>query len=174
MPARRSRALSAESFGVGDIVGDLSEFFQAPVNFAVLRTVNGSAPPISLRALSWFVSNGIEDEDVRKDYEDQLRKYTRRRFDPFRRCDRLSLHLGPDSVTTTIGQMNFFRWMIQRGLWKFVVDNSAKVSAEVARRCTSAARGGSSAKGASGESSHPFPPGQGFSRISGRHVVFFD
>lgn len=113
---------------------ELSEFYAAPEHFTVLRAMNGSAPPISLRALAWFVANAIDDNHVRQDYESRLRELTRRRFDPFRRCERIRLYESSGgSVLTTIGQMNFFKWMIETGLWQFIADNRARVCAQVAR-----------------------------------------
>lgn len=149
---------------------ELTGFFEHPANFAVLKSINDPSPPISLRALAWFVSNGVEDDDLRKDYELKLRSFTRRRFDPFRRCERLDLRVGSDVVTTTIGQMNFFRWMIEVGLWQFVANNRARVSAEVARRTNAASRALSACpKGGATASNTP-----GFSQVCGRHVVVFD
>ena len=146
------------------------EFYQSSEHFAVLRAINGSAPPISLRALAWFVSNGVEDGKIREDYERNLRAHTRRRFDPFRRCDRMVLTVGSDSVITTVGQMNFFKWMIERGLWKFVADNRARVSAEVARRSSATPRAASN----TGECGVVVTCAPGFSQVCGRHVVVFD
>jgi hypothetical protein len=156
----------------------LADFYQKAENFAVLRDINGSSPLVSLRALAWFVSNGVEDAQMREDYERNLRAFTRRKFDPFRRCDRLVLAVGSDSVVTTVGQMNFFKWMIERGLWKFVAENRARVSAEVARRSVASARvsakasrsGGARSNGDAGQAACM----SGFSQVCGRHVVVFD
>ena len=150
-----------------EVPPQLYEFFRVPDNFAVLRIANSSSPPISLRALSWFVSNGIEDAATREDYERNLRKFTRRKFDPFRRCDRKEIELAGETVVTTVGQMNFFKWMIERGLWQFVSQNRAKVSAEVARRSVPRP----STPGAECGAAQCAP---GFSQVCGRHIVIFD
>lgn len=157
-----------------DTVPELARFYSIPEHFSVLRIVNGSAPPISLRALAWFVSNGVEDAALREDYEQQLREYTRRRFDPFRRCDRLEVRCGCEMVISTVGQMNFFRWMIERGLWKFVMDNSARVSADVARRALAQPRSSPMLKGGRAGDAKDLEVPVGFMRVCGRHVVVFD
>ena len=177
---------------------DLEAFYAIPENFAVLRAVNGGAPPISLRALAWFVVNGVEDERTRDDYERNLRELTRRRFDPFRRCERMELRNEAirDAVMTTIGQMNFFKWMIECGLWRFVTENRARVCALVARSVghpprskTAAAVAAETAAAVAATKSRankatsdreltldrvPVGISPGFARVSGRHVVVFD
>lgn len=151
-----------------DVDPDLALFYAHPENFAVLREMNGSAPRISLRALAWLITNGVDDMKVCEEYEAQLRAHTRRRFDPFRRCERLELRLKGESVTTTVGQMNFFRWLIESGTWQFVVDNGARVSAEVARKTNAMPKPAKSDK--SGRSVCT----SGFVRVCGRHIVVFD
>lgn len=152
-----------------EVPSELECFFQLPDHFAVLHAINGGAPPVSLRALAWFVSNGVEDAQIRADYENQLKTHTRRRFDPFRRCTRLEIKLGEHTVMTTVGQMNFFKWMIETGLWKFVADNRARVSAEVARHTSATARSMCNVKGCTAISCAP-----GFSQVSGPRIVVFD
>lgn len=148
---------------------DLIKFFEVDHNFAVLKAINGSAPPISLRALAWFDSNGMEDESMRTDYQKQLKLHTRQRFDPFRRLCSGVHHMkkGTDQIATTVGQMNFFKWMIERGLWEFVVQNRSRVAVDIARRTNTSSRPAST-KGAASV------VGTGFSQLSGRHVVVFD
>lgn len=44
--------------------------------------------------------------------------YTKKFFDPFARRDRLILRINPDKETlsTTVGQLNFMKWMLQRNV----------------------------------------------------------
>ena len=147
---------------------ELEIFYADRENFDVLATINGPSPPFSLRALAWYVAVGIQGTDAYNDYERNLSKYTRRRFDPFRRCNRISLELNGDTVVTTVGQMNFFRWLIQSGMWRKLVDNRARIVAEVARRAPRS-RTSSRCGSSGGRSGAP-----GFVHMCGRHVVVFD
>jgi hypothetical protein len=152
-----------------ELVPGLVAFFDDAHNFEVLRSINGTCPPFSLRALAWYVGAGLHGEEALVDYESNLRKYTRRRFDPFRRCNRIVLEYDGDSVVTTIGQMNFFRWMISSKVWSSLITNRARMAAEVARRTpvarqASVARCGQDHAGISA----------GLVHVSGRHVVIFD
>jgi hypothetical protein len=173
MPQRRrsdseDRMPTAPGSKSDEITPDLAKFYERPDNFAVLRAINSTAPPISLRALAWFVSNGVDDAVIREDYGRNLRAHTRRRFDPFRRCERLVLRIEGDKVETTIGQMNFFKWMIETGLWSFVAENRARVCAQVARQTNSSVRSTGTGKCGAGACA------PGFSQLCGHHVVVFD
>lgn len=139
----------------------LAEFFSQRANFDILRSVNSSCPPISLRALAWLVSAGTLPENVQAEYDKLLRLYTRRRFDPFRRSERVVLKKDDASVITTVGQMNFFKWMICSGIWKFVLANRARLAAEAAHKSL-------------GRSKVPGPACIGMRCTPGPHVLVFD
>lgn len=154
---------------------DLLEFYSLPDNFEVLRIVNGHSPPVSLRTIALYVSVA-SNESVKRDYAIQLQKLSRKRFDPFRRCDRLTLDSDRGSVVTTEGQMNFFRWLIQSGTWTFMVDNSASISASVAkcvRENTERMRAELESAPERGSKNGKQAP-SGISTLAGRHVVYFD
>jgi hypothetical protein len=60
-------------------------------------------------------------------YRSQLKAYSKQLFDPFRRRDRISFIYDKDtksgdtkSVETTIGQLNFFRWVLQNGILEHI------------------------------------------------------
>ena len=147
------------------IPSELADFFSESKHFAVLCIINGSASPVSLRSLAWFVTTKAMSPDLQEDYEKQLRKHTRRRFDPFRRSDRINLEFDGACVVTTIGQMNFFKWIIESGLWAYVLSNRAKVMAEAARRPA-----GMKACQYAGFQAPP----TGFCHVPDRRVVVFD
>lgn len=137
---------------------DLLQFFENPENFRVLADSNGSCPPLSLRTITWFVNKGLDAiPSVRNDYACQLKKHTRRQFDPFRRNSRVVVTSGKARVITTVGQMNFFRWIIESGVWNWLLKHRARVHAEASRVAP---------RGAKIE--------YGFCRLSGPTVVAFD
>lgn len=49
-------------------------------------------------------------------YKDQLKAYSKVRFDPFRRHERISFKNGKHEIETTIAQLNFFKWIIEMDL----------------------------------------------------------
>lgn len=102
----------------------LREFFAVPGNFARLKGYLGKdpeQPSVSLRILDFLCSdNGLSleaDRSVSDSYQHMLKVYSKGLFDVFARGERLDLRLGDEVVTTTVGQMNFFRWAIQVRFW---------------------------------------------------------
>ncbi len=60
-------------------------------------------------------------------YKAQLKAYSKKRFDPFCRKDRIH-NWGPEkNITTTIGQLNFFKWAIENNIIKYIKENLASI-----------------------------------------------
>jgi hypothetical protein len=96
---------------------------------------------ISLRIVDWFVTNFAKkyytvydltplDGDrksrfkVYNDYKLKLKAYSKRRFDPFCRWERIRIPYDDDNyMETTIGQLNFFKWAIEHRIVDFIKDN---------------------------------------------------
>ena len=125
----------------------LEKFYSEPHNQERLyNTLNGEEG-ISLRSIDWFITNyskknniyyqiykdkiGIPTFDetgefssnmsVHHSYKSQLKAYSKKRFDPFCRRDRLTFSLGDyGTIETTIGQLNFFRWAIKNHIVEYI------------------------------------------------------
>lgn len=126
------------------LVSSLASFYRDPKNIReLLSVVEPSRVPgaeqedghVSLRLIDWFVTNYAKKHDVvvslptttsferhavvnvYADYRTQLRAYTKQLFDPFRRRARIKfVYAKGESIDTTIGQLNMFRWMIEHRL----------------------------------------------------------
>ena len=103
----------------------------------ILPILDGSSK-ISLRILDWFSTNyskkkgilyhnKINDEDVQfivyVDYKAQLKAYSKKQFDPFCRRERIVFKYGDeekDEIITTIGQLNFFRWVLENNILDYI------------------------------------------------------
>jgi len=67
-------------------------------------------------------------QDLRKfnlhlEYHAQLQSYTKMYFDPFRRHEKITFVLEKTpmvSITSTVGQLNFFRWALQNGVIEYI------------------------------------------------------
>ena len=89
---------------------------------------------ISLRIIDWFVTNYSKKHDtiyyiddkqfnVFHSYKSQLKSYSKKYFDPFCRRNRINYKYNDvDSISTTIGQLNFFRWAIDTNLVEYIID----------------------------------------------------
>jgi hypothetical protein len=53
-------------------------------------------------------------------------------FDPFRRRDRIIFCFDPATrIETTIGQLNFFRWLLQNNLLKYIEQNLKEIEGDM-------------------------------------------
>jgi hypothetical protein len=65
-------------------------------------------------------------------YRSQLKAYSKQQFDPFRRRDRITFFYEKDKcIETTIGQLNFFRWVIQNDILLHIQENLAEIEGDM-------------------------------------------
>jgi hypothetical protein len=114
------------------LMHSLSEFYKNKKNIEKILPIINQKSNISLRLLDWFVTNyskknktvyKIKKEtfNVHLNYKDQLKSYSKKQFDPFCRRDRIVYRYDTnDEITTTVGQLCFFRWAIQNKIIEFV------------------------------------------------------
>jgi len=116
----------------------------------MLRIINGESP-ISLRIIDWFATNyakkfftvyevGVNRRfKVYVDYKLKLKAYSKRRFDPFCRWDRITIPYNNGTcIQTTIGQLNFFKWALENGVVAYIEKNYSDIEDDMnARNSTS-------------------------------------
>ena len=119
----------------------------------MLSIISGSSR-ISLRSVDWFATNYAKQKftvinhpekgrlKVYADYKLKLRAYSKKRFDPFCRWERIEIpYKDGRSIQTTIGQLNFFMWAIDSGVVKYIEDNYVAIERDMnARNSTSRRR----------------------------------
>lgn len=128
------------------------------VNIDFLRKIaamiNGSdnkksKSKISLRVMEHFVTkyainnkliyiamiDGIEQPfDVKISYKAYLDTYKKRNFDPFRRNYRFTFQYDEnETFITTIGQLNFFKWVYKHGVLEYIEDNLEKIKDDMTK-----------------------------------------
>ena len=120
---------------------DLNGSYNANNNLdKMIRIITGESK-ISLRIVDWFATNyakkyytlfTIEQSvnnvsrrfKVYDDYKLKLKAYSKKRFDPFCRWDRISIpYTNGEFIETTIGQLNFFKWALENKVIDFVEKN---------------------------------------------------
>lgn len=130
------------------LLSSLSQFYNAPHTIEqIIPIIEGHTDAISLRLLDWFVTNYAKKYDVRLprkgnsesthvylSYRSQLKAYSKQHFDPFRRRNRLVYYYTPqDSIETTIGQLNFFRWVLQNDILNYIRNNLSGVEGDMVK-----------------------------------------
>lgn len=133
------------------LMTNLMKFYDEDNNLEkMLKIINGESP-ISLRIIDWFATNyakkfftvyevGMNRRfKVYVDYKLKLKAYSKRRFDPFCRWDRITIPYGNGTfIQTTIGQLNFFKWALENGVVAYIEAHYSDIEDDMnARNSTS-------------------------------------
>ena len=133
------------------LMTNLLKFYDEDNNLeTMLKIINGESP-ISLRIIDWFATNyakkfftvyevGVNRRfKVYVDYKLKLKAYSKRRFDPFCRWDRITIPYSSGTfIQTTIGQLNFFKWALENGVIAYIGGHYAAIEDDMnARNSTS-------------------------------------
>ena len=115
----------------------------------ILRILKGESP-ISLRILDWFVTNyakqqyvvynnGASRFKVYNDYKLKLKAYSKKRFDPFCRWDKITIpYRDGQFIQTTLGQLNFFKWVIENNIIGFIEQEYTSIETDMNARNSTA------------------------------------
>lgn len=137
------------------LTGKLLTYFKqnsfAPLRI-MLSVINGESP-ISLRIIDWFSTNYAKKNytvytipaeassnpgkrfKVYNDYKLKLKAYSKKRFDPFCRWDRIAFpYVNNTFIQTTVGQLNFFKWAIENQVINYIEDNYKCIEADMNNR----------------------------------------
>jgi hypothetical protein len=118
----------------------LEKFYSIPENLRKAESVL-SGNSISLRLIDWFVTNYAKKYNstliakkkhiiVYLSYKSHLKAYSKKMFDPFCRCKRIKFK----GLDTTVGQLNFFEWIISDEILEYIEQNREKIHADMELR----------------------------------------
>jgi hypothetical protein len=123
----------------------------------MLRIITGESK-ISLRIVDWFATNYAKKyytlyvieqtaENVARrfkvydDYKLKLKAYSKKRFDPFCRWDRISIpYKNGNCIETTIGQLNFFKWALENKVVDYIEQNYETIEKDMNNRNSTSKR----------------------------------
>jgi hypothetical protein len=122
----------------------------------MMRIITGESR-ISLRIVDWFATNYakkfytlysfVDDLGAEKrfkvyvDYKLKLKAYSKRRFDPFCRWDRISIPYKNDTfIETTIGQLNFFKWALENRIIEYIDEHYDEIEDDMNSRNSTSKR----------------------------------
>ena len=140
------------------LMKNLMEFYQNHDNLKKMMHIINGESKISLRIVDWFVTNFAKKYytvydlvskhtgetqrfKVYNDYKLKLKAYSKRRFDPFCRWERISIPYDDEKIMeTTIGQLNFFKWAIENKIVDFIENNYADIENDMNHRNSTSKR----------------------------------
>jgi len=139
------------------LLKNLMIFYNDHSNLKKMISIINGESKISLRIVDWFVTNYAKknftvyempnhlNEPIRfkvyNDYKLKLKAYSKKRFDPFCRWDRISIPYDNENyMETTIGQLNFFKWSIENKIIEFIEDNYEMIENDMNSRNSTSKR----------------------------------
>ena len=139
------------------LLNNLMEFYKNENYLSrMLKIITGESK-ISLRIVDWFATNYAKKNytlypihttngDVIRfkvyfDYKLKLKAYSKKRFDPFCRWDRISIpYKNGTSIETTIGQLNFFKWALENKVVDYIEENYETIEKDMNNRNSTSKR----------------------------------
>jgi hypothetical protein len=135
------------------LLNNLIEFYKKDNNIEKMLKIISGESKISLRIVDWFATNYAKkhftiysiDENKRfkvyVDYKLKLKAYSKRRFDPFCRWDRINIpYQGDTCIETTIGQLNFFKWALENKVIHYIDENYEAIEKDMNSRNSTSKR----------------------------------
>lgn len=142
------------------LLTNLLAFYEKEDNMERLINVINGQSNISLRIIDWFVTNyakknftvysipaknkcstvingeeNMERFKVFHSYKLELKAYSKVRFDPFSRRDRIVVPYKDNMcLQTTIGQLNFFKWAIENQVLEYIEKNYGEIENDMNMR----------------------------------------
>jgi len=133
------------------LLQSLTNFYNKNDNMDQLNGILSNQKKVSLRLIDWFTTNYskkyniiyliysndkgdksletggdnsiINQFNVYNSYKSQLKAYSKKQFDPFCRRERLTFKCCGNTLETTIGQLNFFKWIINHKIIDYISKN---------------------------------------------------
>lgn len=124
----------------------LLQFYYKKDNIQRMLSIINGTSKISLRIVDWFSTNYSKKNftmyatgtnprfKVYEDYKLKLKAYSKKRFDPFCRWDRIQVPIekeSPYSFETTIGQMNFFKWALENQIIDYIENHYDEIELDM-------------------------------------------
>jgi len=135
------------------LLKNLMDFYKDQKHLNQMMSIINGETHISLRIVDWFVTNfakkyytvyEIPDKinpnemnrfKVYNDYKLKLKAYSKKKFDPFCRWERITIPYHENSyIETTIGQLNFFKWAIENNIILYIDEHFHNIEHDMNQR----------------------------------------
>lgn len=127
------------------------KFYENEENKNIFFNIVNQKSSISLRLLDCLATDYSKHEDIyyilnnrifqiNSEYKNQLNAYSKERFDPFCRRERIYYNFkknsfdtesNDDNILTTIGQLNFFRWAISNKIIEYAIQHREEIEKNI-------------------------------------------
>lgn len=129
------------------LLQNLLEFYKNRDHLHKMMFIINGESKISLTIVDWFVTNYAKKHyavfKIYNDYKLKLKAYSKKRFDPFCRWERIFIPYDNEKhMETTIGQLNFFKWAIENNIIDYIKQNYDDIEEDMNQRKSSYIRGG--------------------------------
>jgi hypothetical protein len=149
------------------LLTNLLKFYEHNNNLDVMLQIINGHSKISLRIIDWFATNyakkfftvyAISNEyskcarrfKVYVDYKLKLKAYSKKRFDPFCRWERITIpYKNGTFIQTTIGQLNFFKWAIENDIVQYIEQHYEVIENDMNTRNSTSKRSSNSSSSSS-------------------------
>ena len=135
------------------LLNNLLKFYNVDNNLDKMLCIINGESKISLRIVDWFATNYAKKFytvyqlgnnkrfKVYVDYKLKLRAYSKKRFDPFCRWDRIMIpYKEGNSIQTTIGQLNFFKWALENEVISYIEEKYIAIEKDMNGRNSNSKR----------------------------------
>lgn len=147
------------------LMNTLLDFYKIPENLEVLKQivnreyVISDTKKLSIRMVNWFVTNYAKQhftvydvpsknigEGERRffvwtNYKSTEDSYSKLMFDPYCRKERVLIpYKEEQSIETTVGQLNFFKWAIMNKVLDYISTHFDAIEADMSSRLNTAKR----------------------------------
>jgi hypothetical protein len=135
------------------LLDKLLEYYNNLENLEKMLLIITGKSMISLRIIDWFVTNyskknftlydiEINNKTTRfkiyEDYKLKLKAYSKKRFDPFCRWERIEIpYKDGKYIETTLGQLNFFKWALENNVIQYIEENYDDIEKDMNNRNSS-------------------------------------
>ena len=140
------------------LLNSLKDFFSDEYYKKELIDIISGEKSISLRSIDWFITNYskkkniyykiykkedgsltfdnennklIKNINVFQSYKSQLKAYSKKKFDPFCRRERINLNISDTNIETTLGQLNFFKWAINNLIIDYILIHKNEIEKDM-------------------------------------------
>ena len=114
-----------------ELMKTLCTFFSKENNLDKMLNVT-KRETITLRVLDWYVTiyskDHVTEDQIYKKYKLHLKSYSKKLFDPFCRGNKIQLLIHDDDhIQTTVGQLNYFKWILINNIIESFNKNKSEI-----------------------------------------------